>query len=412
MNILQINKYFWLKGGADKVFLDTVDMLRHHGHQVAPFSMKDSHNRRDPFERFFVDTVDYEVGGVSNQLASAGKLLFSFDARRKMRGLLREFQPELAHFHIFQHQISPSVFGPLLQRNIPLVLSLHELKPLCPNYKMLVAGKVCERCRGRRFYHCALNRCTQNSFSKSLLNVAEMYLHHLVFDYYHRVSAYIAVSQFYRSKMIEYGFPSERIFYLPNCIDTDKYLPCDADDGHVVFFGRLSEEKGVATLIEAMSQHPETLLVVAGDGPQRPALERRARDLSMTNVRFTGHLSAAQTGQLVSRSRLTVLPSIWYENCPMSVLESFAWGKPVLGSRIGGIPELIEEGVDGMMFEPGNAGELSDKIGCLLHNQGAARDMGMAGRRKVEEKYSASTYYGRLMAVYGQVLQRHRSDGR
>ena len=250
MRVLQVNKFHWLKGGSEAVYFSVSKLLELHGHKVIPFSMKDPRNINTPYEKYFVDHISYDSGGLEEKLSAAFKVIYSFDARKKMELLLQEVVPDLGHFHIFQHQISPSVFRPLRKKGIPIILTLHDLKPMCPNYKMLTHDGICERCKGRNFYNCFFHRCSKGSAINSLVNTIEMYLHYAM-KYYQNVDKYIAVSDFLRVKMIEYGFPPEQVIHIPNFVDPCSFAFSDIDNGYCLYFGRLSEEKGLTTLLKA-----------------------------------------------------------------------------------------------------------------------------------------------------------------
>jgi len=235
VNIISINKFYWNKGGSEAVFFGEKSLLESRGHTVIPFSMKDDKNFASEYDKYFVDNIDYESTGSRGKMIAAVNILYSFEARKNMKRLLHDFSPDIAHFHIFQHQISPSVFGPLRDSKVPLVLTLHDLKPICPTYKMYTNDAVCEACKGRKFYHCFTNKCTKGSSFKSLINTVEMYLHYLL-GYYQNVDKYIAVSKFYRDKMIEYGFREDQVEYLPNYIDADLFCRPYANDGYGLYF--------------------------------------------------------------------------------------------------------------------------------------------------------------------------------
>lgn len=406
MKVLQINKFHWMKGGSEAVYLGLTGLLQKHGHQVVPFSMKDSRNLPSEYDRFFVEAVDYENPGLSAKLSAAGKIVYSFDAKAKMRALLESFSPDVAHFHIFQHQISPSVFGPLRQKKIPLILTLHDLKPLCPNYKMLTNGMICEQCKGGNFYHCLHNRCSKGSGLKSLVSTIEMYFHYAK-GYYQSVDRYIAVSEFYRRKMIEFGFNEQQIVTIPNCIDTTRFDFSNDDKGYGLYFGRLSEEKGIVTLLRALRLSPEIPFMIAGTGPLEAELRHMAADLKL-NVTFCGFQKGEALQKLIREASFTVIPSEWYENCPMSVLESLSIGKPVIGAQIGGIPELIDQGRDGLTFESGNAGDLASKMKLLWKDAPLRKNMGRHGRSKVARDYNPKKHYNSTMALYREVLNERR----
>jgi len=405
MKVLQVNKFHFPKGGSETAYFGISSLLEAHGHTVIPFSMKDPRNVPTPYQKFFVEHVSYEGGGAGGKLSAAAKIVYSTDARKKMRALLREVQPDVAHFHIFQHQISPSVFGPLQGARVPLVLTLHDLKPICPNYKMLTGDGICERCKGGKFYHSFLHRCSKGSALKSLVSTVEMYFHYAM-RYYQSVDRYIAVSDFYRRKMVEFGFPGDKVVLIPNCIDPGAFPVSDTDGGYGLFFGRLSEEKGVATLLTALSSCPEIPFVIAGSGPLEASLKNVAAELGLRNVSFCGFKKGGELLDLIRRASFTVIPSEWYENCPMSVLESLSTGKPVVGARIGGIPELIDDGVDGFTFESGNTEDLAGKLRLVWADPLRRREMGLRGRAKVEREYHPEKHYRSIMRVYNEVLGR------
>lgn len=403
--ILQISKFYHMKGGSETAYFGLSYLLQKNGHTVIPFAMKDDRNVPSEYERFFVENVDYELGGLASKISAAGKIIYSFDARNKMSALLGEVKPDLAHFHIFQHQISPSVFGPLKAKGIPLVLTLHDLKPICPNYKMLTHDGICERCKGRKFYHCFLNKCSKGSSLKSLINTFEMYFHYAM-GYYQSVDKFIAASNFHRNKMIEFGFPARQIVHIPNFIDTSQFTCSDSDLGYGLYFGRLSDEKGVPTLLKALICHRDKTFYIVGSGPLEVSLKQFASDHNLDNVKFVGYKTGDELNKMIMEASYTVLPSECYENCPMSVLESFAMGKPVIGARIGGIPELINEGVDGMTFESGNADDLAEKMLMLWDSPEQRKTMGKSGREKVEREYNPEIHYERIMSVYHEVCKK------
>lgn len=403
MNVLLVNKFFWPKGGSEAAYFGLMELLQQHSHQVIPFSMKDERNISSEFSRFFIENVDYEKGGIFKKIAVAGKIIYSFDARNKMRALLKEVKPNIAHFHIFQHQISPSVFGPLRERKIPLVLTLHDLKPVCPNYKMLTHDGICERCKGRKFCNCFLNRCSQGSALKSLINTVEMYFHYIM-GYYQGVNKYITPSRFYRDKMVEFGFAPQQVVHIRNFVDVSRFSLAEDDKGYGLYFGRLSEEKGVLTLLRALSMSPDIPFCIVGSGPLEQMVQQLVIEYELKNVKLAGFKSGVELRELIAGASFTVIPSEWYENCPMSVLESFAMGKPVIGARIGGIPELIEEGVDGLTFESGDADDLAGKLRVLLNDPVKRKRMGKNGRGKVEREYYPEKHYEEVMEVYQAVM--------
>ncbi len=405
MEILSVNKFYWSKGGSETVFFNEKEMLEDNGHTVVPFAMHSDKNIETSYSEYFVEEVDYDKSGLTNKLSCALKIIYSFEAKAKMKQLIDKFKPDLSHFHIFQHQISPSVFGPLRDKKVPIILTLHDLKPICPNYKYYVNGEVCELCSGGKFYNCFKNKCTKGSTLGSLINTIEMYFHGFM-GYYKNVDKYIAVSHFYKQKMIEAGFPENKINYLPNYIDASEFNHQDEDKGYMLYFGRLSEEKGIATYLDSAIINSDIPYYIVGTGPLEEELKEQAKKAQIDNVHFLGFKSGEELKTLLSQSTCVVVPSEWYENCPMTVLEAFASGRPVIGAQIGGIPELIEKSVDGFLFQPGNTEQLTDKIRWIWDNRDKAQQMGLQGRKKIEEKFNAKSHYEGLMAIYNSVISK------
>jgi glycosyltransferase involved in cell wall biosynthesis len=403
MKILSVNKFYWKKGGSEAVFFGEKELLEKNGHTVIPFSMQSENNLPAEYSEYFVKNVDYDSAKPAEKLGAALKIIYSFDARHKMESLLNAVKTDVAHFHIFQHQISPSVFGPLRKRKVPIVLTLHDLKPMCPNYKMYVNGHTCEKCKGRRFYNCTLNSCTRGSRLSSLINTAEMYVHYAL-GYYQNVDRYIAVSRFFQNKMIEFGFRPEQLTYIPNFINIEEFPASGTDGKYAVYFGRLSYEKGVDTLIQAARLCPDIPVVIIGTGPDEGKLRETVETRQITNIRFTGYKQGDKLKQLISSSSFTIVPSIIYENCPMSILESFALGKPVIGADIGGIPELINQSVDGLIFSPGNTEDLARKMRTLWEDCDGRRAMGIEGRKKIADRFTPEKHYRELVNLYHDVL--------
>jgi glycosyltransferase involved in cell wall biosynthesis len=403
MNVLSVNKFFWRKGGSEAVFFGEKELLESQGHTVWPFSMHSEGNLKSEFSSHFVEEVDYESPRLIDKVKNAVKIVYSFDARSKMEGFLRDYTPDVAQFHIFQHQISVSTFGPLRKRGIPILLTVHDLKPMCANYKMYVAGQVCEACKGGKYLNCFKKRCNDGSAGKSLINTVEMYFHHAR-GYYDWVDQYICVSRFYRQKMLEWGFPESKVSYLPNYIDANSIQYSTKDDRYILYFGRLSEEKAVDQVLDAARANKDIPCVIAGTGPAEDALKHKAKTEGIDNVQFVGFQTGEALQNLVANCTMTVISSAWYENCPMSVLESLAYGKPVVGARVAGIPELIEDGEDGLTFEAGNVSQFASAIRHFWDNPDLAAKAGLSGRSKIEQKFSKEAHYEGLMAIYNSAI--------
>jgi glycosyltransferase involved in cell wall biosynthesis len=406
MKILFVNKYYRPSGGPETVMLQAKERLESTGNRVAVFSMQDEKNLSTPYSRYFVCNVDYNgSSSVFDKAKMTLNMFYSLEAKKKMELLLEEEKPDLAHLHNIYHQISPSILPVLKKRGIPVVMTLHDFKLLCPNYTFLRNGNPCESCEGKHFYKAVVHKCVKDSYWKSLVCSVEMYFHRFLKIYQDCVDAFITLSEFSREKMIQYGIPEEKLFLLPNCVEPPSNGKEKTPGEYVFFLGRLSEKNGVLTLIQAMEKAKEVPLVVAGEGELLSGLREYVRQKNLDNVTLSGFLKGTKLDQMLENSLFTVFPAICYHNCPMSVLESFAYGKSVIGSNLGSVPELIEDGINGLLFEPKNVEELAGKIRYLYYHPLLAEKMGIAAREKVEEKYSEEEYYKKLFGLYDRLIK-------
>lgn len=408
MNILSVNKYFFLKGGAETYYFSLNKVLQDKGYVVTPFSMKDSKNSASRFESYFVDPIDYYEKSIFKKLQYSAKIIYSIEAKKKIGRLIQNSKPDLAHLHNFYHQLSPSVLKEIKRFNLPVVYTAHDLKLLCPNYQMLDKSEICEKCKGHQYYQCALNRCMKNSTAASLVSTTEMYLHRLLKSY-DNIDVIITSSAFYREKFIEYGYSPEKIVHIPNFIDTQLHKPSYSSNGYITYLGRMAKEKGIFTLIKAMKNIKNTTLYIIGDGPLRPEIEKYIAEEGMANVKLLGFKSGEELDSIVQNCDFTVLPSEWYEDSPLSVLESMAYGKAVIGADIGGIPELIEHERTGLIFESQNSEQLSEQLNYLIANPGKALEMGKEARRKAENEFGKGKHFEKIEKLYKRLLKREQS---
>jgi len=398
--LLTVNNYYYYRGGAETVFLEQNRMFEALGWNVVPFSMKHPKNLHTPWSKYFIEEIEFgEKYALREQLARVPKVIYSVEAKRNLGRLLDRVQPDICHAHNIYHHISPSILGLLKRRGIPTVLTLHDLKIACPAYNMLAPDGICERCRGGRVYNVLLHRCIKRSAALSAVVMIEAMVHRMLGSYRNSVSRFVVPSRFYIDKLSEWGIPTELFSHVPNFVDTDRYRPQYAPGSAFVYFGRVSPEKGLATLIRAAAAVPCRLLVI-GSGPDLEGMRRLAAAVK-ADVTFPGFLSGAALHAAVRSARAVVLPSEWYENAPLSVLEAYALGKPVIGARIGGIPELIRENETGVCFTSGDAAGLAAVLGDFLRRpDGELEEMGMRARRWVETEFTASIYRTRILRIY------------
>jgi len=404
MKILLINKFLYPAGGDAISTLAAAGLLSSRGHKTVLWGMDHPSNMPLPHREHLISHVDLNrPGSIKDRIVTASNILYSFEAKEKIERIIEIERPDIAHLNNIYHQISPSILHSLKKADIPIVMTLHDYKMVCASYSMMAGGAICEACRDKRFYNCFLKKCVKNSRAKSLLNTLEMYLHHRLLHIYDLVDIFISPSRFLKSKLEEMGFRG-KIIYLPNFVDIESFTPgFDSAGKAIVYFGRLSREKGLLTLIEAVKGIKAVSLKVIGDGPLKKELEEKTERENIKNVIFLGHKAEKELKEEVTKSIFVVLPSEWYENNPMSIIESFALGKPVLGAKVGGITELVRDNQTGLVFESGNVNSLRSKIKYLLNNPESVVEMGKAARVFVEKELNQDRYYEKLMSVYGSV---------
>jgi len=404
--LLNVNSYHYRRGGSDAVYFDHAALLASQGWDNGFFSMQHPKNEATPWSRYFIDELEFGHSySLRQKLAMAAKVVYSFEAQRKLRALLQDFPADVAHLHCIYHHLSPSILPVLREAGVPVVLTAHDLKIACPAYKMLNAGGVCERCKTGSVLNVIKHRCVRDSLGASAIVAVESGLHGLrgPLDSYRRhVSRVVAPSRFYVEKLVEWGWPREQLCYIPNYVDAAVFEPQYEPGDYLLYFGRLAPEKGVATLLRAAAQSG-VALKLAGTGPEDEALRRLAAELGV-DAQFLGFQSGAALHALIRGARAVVLPSEWYENAPMSVLESFAFGKPVLGAQIGGIPEMIEAGLSGWTFASGDVAALVERLREIRATPDVRiAEMGRAARATVAQRFHRAGYLQQMLALYAEL---------
>lgn len=406
MKILQVNQFYYPRGGADKYFLDLTRALEQAGHTVAVFSMTHPKNWPSPWSDYFVSRVSFNEPTWRDRLKTTGRVLYSREAKRKFARLVRDFKPDIIHLHNIYHHISPSILDVSRQHKIPVVMHLHDYKLVCANHAMFNNGKFCDCCGPHNYYKCIAERCIKNSFGASLLATIEMYLHHSILHIYERsIDKFIAPSRFMKETVARYGQEAAKVEviynpYNPELISETVADPAMANGGYLLYFGRLSEEKGLLTLIEAAALTGQAVKL-AGSGPAEESLKKLARGLKAP-VEFIGFKNSAALAPLIRLARAVVLPSIWAENMPLSLLEALSLGKVTIVSRIGGLPEVITDGVNGLLFNPGDSVDLARQIKRLDELDLA----GLAQNAKVTaEKFSPARNLAEILALYHRLVK-------
>jgi glycosyltransferase involved in cell wall biosynthesis len=386
-------------------------LLEEKGHEVVPFAMESPRNLPSPYARFFVSEIDFPEllrrGSPGAAWKVATRSIYNGEARRKIAALVDEAKPDVAHFHNIHAHLTASIVAPLRRRGVPIVWTLHDYRLICPNTSLLSGGEICERCIPNRFYQAILQRCKKGSLAASgvaMLSTLYDRLERLP----SRIDRFVAPSEFLKSKLIEGGFDPARIECVPNFADLAGFAGLPEKD-YFCYVGRLSREKGIDVLVRAAASLDAGRLLVVGDGPEAENLRALARELGTNRVEFAGYRSGDELKRILAESQFVVLPSRWYENLPYTVMEAFASSKAVVASRIGGIPEMVEDGANGLLVPAGDAGALAAALRRMLGDRRVREEMGRRGREKAERRYGREKHYGEIERIYREAIAGKRA---
>ncbi|HXY13991.1 MAG TPA: glycosyltransferase family 4 protein [Terriglobales bacterium] len=414
MKILFCNKYNFAFSGTEVYLFELMDLLRSHGHEVALFSMQDPRGESSPYNEYCVPHIDFKdpQAGFITRARLAAHAIYSTDARRRLRGLISAFHPDIAHIRNIYHHLSPSILWELKAQGIPMLYHLNDFKLLCPTYNLVANGRVCQRpCTGR-YWKVLTNSCYSGGLGESVVLGAEAYAHYWARTYQKCVDHFLVPSQFAKQMLVQNGLNAPKITVLPHFQGVPESVSPAAREAPILYFGRLSPEKGVADLVRAMEFVPDVLLKIAGEGPQRSALELLTLSLNARNVEFLGQMGPEELGKLIASSRFTVLPSRAYETLGKSILESFAQARTVIASDLGSRRELVHDYVTGLLFQTGNIEQLAGAISYLTERPELAVQMGLAGRQFVQSYHSPQKHYEELVGLYERlVVEGHSRQG-
>jgi glycosyltransferase involved in cell wall biosynthesis len=405
MRILYCNKYDYPFSGTEAYLFDLIHQMDQRGQETALFSM--DHGRTPAFtgRSYRIPYMDFKDpnAGLLKKVKMAAHAIYSPSARRAMRRCLSDFSPDLAHVRGIYHHLSPSILWELKRQRIPVLYHLNDFKILCPTYNFVADGRPCELCSHGAFHHAATKGCYSGPRSSAVVLAAEAYLHKWLRTYERCVDIFLAPSEFVRSRLTASGFPAQRIEVLPHyqALPGDEQLA--TDEGYLLYFGRLSPEKGAYELLRAMVQLPHIPLVIAGDGPERPRLEALARELNLKHVLFAGMVHGEKLQKLIAGCSFSIFPSHAYETLGKSILESYAWGRPVIASDLGSRRELVEHGVTGLLYADGDREQLARSIGFLFDRPDLIQKMGAAARRRVIANHDPDRHMVKLLELYNRL---------
>lgn len=414
MRILLAHKYMFRGGGTSTYVFGLADELERRGHEWVPFTVAYDQTAVDTYTEYFVSPPlgpdqshykDMELSPLA-MIKLLARAAYSFETRRKAGGLIDAAHPDIAYIQNIYNYMSPSVLDACASRDLPIVMRVPDYNMMCAELHFLRHGEVCTECLRGGYWRALQHRCLKGSLAATAARVASMYVHRWL-GVYDTVDLFITPSSFMREKLIAAGYDAERIVHLrsfyPRQVEQDATR---VEDDYILYFGRVAPEKAVDTLIRALArlEDPPRLVIAGSDvDGTRSELEDLCAELGLRSVEFVGFQDREALDDLIRRCLFTVVPSRWYDNCPMAVLESFAHAKPVVASDIGGIPEQVA-GDCGILFEPDNVEELAASITRLLEDAELRHKMGAAALHRLREQYSAGAHCDRLLELFERLV--------
>lgn len=407
MRILLANSFHFYGGGDSTYTFNLANLLRSKGHRVAFFAMQDERNISDPNSDLFVSHIDFkEMNRNKNFLTGLRvmrRVIYSTEARKKFSQMLERLHPDIIHIQNIHAHITPSVIFEAKKRGLPVVWTLHDYKLICPNSHFLIdkKGEICEACSRNLYYKAVLKRCKKDSLLASAMASLEAYAHRIM-GLRNIVDFFITPSAFLRRKLIDRGFPPEKVIHLPLFLTEDMFHDVNKDEGYLLFFGKLDPIKGIYPLLQACRKAKKIHLSLAGRAEE--PLTRRFVEILPPNTKYVGMKYGDELRSLILKARAVILPSLWYENQPFSIIEAFAAGKPVIVSDLGGMTELVKNSKGGLLVQPGDVQALAEAMKWMVTHGQKVKEMGQAAREYAMREHSSQNHYERLMQIYERVL--------
>ena len=407
MKILQINVFNYKKGGSEAVYFNTIDLLKEHDNEVVNFALKWKDNYPSRYGNYFPESKETRKG-VTKPIKNAINYFYHFEATKRIDELIKKERPDIAHIHLIWGQITSSILPVLKRYNIPIILSIHDYRLVCPAYTFRNGReKICEQCHGRNFYYCIANKCTKNSYFLSFVMALEQYFRNTFFFPATYIDGLIYVSNFAKNIHEKYmpTLKNKKSVVLYNFTDNIESVCTSKSDKYFLFFGRLSYEKGLKTLLSAFLKIPNSKLKIVGTGPLESEIKHLIINNNITNVELLGYKSGLDLIEIVRNAYFVIVPSEWYENNPMTIIESYAAGVPVIGANIGGIPEIIIENRTGYIFSPSNIQELTNIINkAVVLPDDQYLEFCQNALEFADNNFGKQNYYSRLMSFYSQFI--------
>lgn len=406
MRILIVNNFFSSYGGAEIVLQQESSLLKENGHQVFFFSI----NKQPLFEKdyeytdYFPEYIDYKALSKIQSARYFFKAFYNFEAESKLKKFIMKIKPDIVHCHNIHYHLTPSVLKACYNNNIPVVMTLHDSRLMCPGGTLMIKpGRMCkyEFCVTGNPLYCLAYKCKDDKLISSFMVTVEN-LFNKTGKFYKDISFFICPSKAIYNLAKKSGIKETKLKLIHHYINDSFFnmIPEYSNNGYFLFVGRLSKEKGLNYLLEAMNKLPDVKLHIVGNGPEEENLRKQAMQLGLNNVEFKGYKSGKDLEIEYKNCIASILPCYWFETFGLTIAETFTYGKPVIASRIGAIPEFVENGKTGITFEPGNINEMAASIKKLHLDNDLVIKMGKQCRNTAEKLFSAKTHYNNLISIY------------
>jgi len=396
-------------GGAQACYMALNRLLKEKGHRVIEFAANHPKNKVSDYSEYFVNRpVEESIDNLSlfRKIKAACDSIYALDVLKNTKKLIDIYKPHIADVHNLYYQLSPSVLAPLHKAGIPIVHHLHDYAMYCVNGVCEKNGTVCERCKGGKYYRAVINRCYHNSYSQSFIGAISKIFNNSLGVYEPYISKYIVTSQFQKNFLLSWGIPEKKMHVIPLFFDGSSYptVESQVQKPQVLYFGEMKKRKGPQLVYELAKKIPSVKFVFVGRGPYAEILRKRSRDECILNLEFHDHLWKYELFKILQESMFSIIPSIFYESFGRVIIEAFYYAKPVLGSRLGSIPEIIVDGHNGFTFNPGDVDDLYEKARYLIEDVSLRYRLGQNARADACKKYNKELYYRQLKNIYDALL--------
>ncbi len=402
MKILMVNKFLYPRGGSESYMLYLAEHLKKMGHEVEYFGMYDENNTVGNSKALYTQNMDFHSTGFARFLYPF-KIIYSFEAKKKIMQVIDDFKPDIVHMNNINFQLTPSIIYGVKKKGVPLVQTVHDYQMICPNHLLYNFSKntPCEKCVKGSHLNCIKNKCIHGSLVKSLLGVIEAKLYSFL-KTYKKVDLFVCPSNFLENKLLsDKSFYKDKTVTIHNFIDKEKF----ADKGYnqeqyIVYVGRLSKEKGIENIAETAKLLPDYRFIVAGSGPDEDILK------GIDNITLAGFLTGDKLTELMGKAKVLLLPSVCYENCPLSILEAHCMGVPVVTMNSGGMAELVKDGITGSLVNEPNPEGIADKLRQMFENDDYYQTVKSNCKKEKDNILSVESYADALIGEYEKLLKR------